>query len=127
MYIDSNTRSTCIIDVAMRRSYLSGRGLSADYTTCVIIYLQVHCMQGERTVGRHIVRKFLANVLLVIAVAWLVAGKNLLYHYYHIIIIIIMFILLGILSSGTPRTHLFGNEITYDVAQRANITSVLLM
>lgn len=31
-------------------------------------------MQGERTVGRHIVRKFLANVLLVIAVAWLVAG-----------------------------------------------------
>jgi len=37
--------------------------------------LKVHCMQGERTVGRHIVRKFLANVLLVIAVAWLVAGS----------------------------------------------------
>lgn len=34
-------------------------------------------MQGDRTVGRHIVRKFLANVLLVIAVAWLVAGKSL--------------------------------------------------
>ena len=81
MYIDINTLSTCIIDVTMRRTYLFGCGLSADYTTCVIIYLQVHCMQGERTVGRHIVRKFLANVLLVIAVAWLVAGRNLLYHY----------------------------------------------
>ncbi|XP_067948416.1 uncharacterized protein [Watersipora subatra] len=37
--------------------------------------LKVHCMQGDRTVGRHMVRKYLANVLVVIAVAWLVAGS----------------------------------------------------